>query len=115
MPSSSRSSSRGSIRTFESEPIQSGIAARANALGRQEAVAEVGLGRGAAQIVAPDEARRSSSAPSAWVACTTVVLRLAAGAGEQLDRSAAVLGEALLDLLRLLVGVDVQREVVSAA
>ena len=31
---------------------------------------------------------------------------------EQLDRAAAVLGEALLDLLRLLVRVDVQQEIV---
>ncbi len=40
------------------------------------------------------------------------MLRQTAGAGEQLDRSAAVLGEALLDLLRLLVGMGVQRKVV---
>jgi hypothetical protein len=33
----------------------------------------------------------------------------AAGALEQLDRPAAVLGETLLDLPRLLVSVDVQR------
>ena len=34
----------------------------------------------------------------------------AAGAGEELDRAHAVLGDALLDLARLLVGVDVERE-----
>ena len=34
----------------------------------------------------------------------------AAGVGEQLDRAAAVLREALLDLARLLVGVDVERQ-----
>ena len=34
----------------------------------------------------------------------------AAGPGEQLDRPHAVLGEALLDLARLLVGVHVQRQ-----
>ena len=70
---------------------------------------------GQAQIVAPDEARRSSSAPSACVACTTVVRsREAAGPREQLDRAAAVLGEALLDLPRLLVGVDVERKPLGA-
>ena len=37
-------------------------------------------------------------------------LRQAAGSGEELDRTAAVLGEALLDLFWLLVGMDVERE-----
>ncbi len=66
---------------------------------------------GQAQTVVPLWPSRSSSAPSAWVAWTTVDVRAeAAGAVEQLDRPAAVLGEALLDLARLLVGVDVQRQ-----
>ena len=37
----------------------------------------------------------------------------AAGVGEQLDRPHAVLGEALFDLARLLVGVDVQRQALA--
>ena len=37
-------------------------------------------------------------------------LRQAAGPSEELDRTTTVLGEALLDLFRLLVGVDVERE-----
>ena len=66
---------------------------------------------GHAQTVVPLCASRSSSAPSACVAWTTVTCGpQAAGALEQLDRPAAVLGEALLDLPRLLVGVDVERE-----
>ena len=56
-------------------------------------------------------ASRSSSAPSACVAWTTVVRSAeTAAACEQLDRPHAVLGEALLDLARLLVGVDVERQ-----
>ena len=39
----------------------------------------------------------------------------AAGAGQQLDRAAAVLRETLLDLARLLAGVDVQRQPSAAA
>ena len=45
MPSSSRSSSSGSIRTFESEPMQSANPAVLDPRRRQEAVGEVGLGR----------------------------------------------------------------------
>ena len=37
----------------------------------------------------------------------------AAGLGEELDRPEAVLGEALLDLARLLVGVDVEHELLA--
>ena len=69
---------------------------------------------GHAQMRAPACPSRSSSRPSAWVAWTTVVRgprqpRL----GEQLDRAHAVLGDALLDLARLLVGVHVQRQPVA--
>ena len=111
IPSSSRSSSKGSIRTFESEPMQIGIArVRTRSAGRKPSPRSASV-VGHAQIVAPCEARRSSSAPSACVAWTTVVRSAeAARAREQLDRAAAVLREALLDLLRLLVRVDVERE-----
>ena len=115
MPSSSRSSSSGSIRTFESEPMQSGIPRVEHALDREEAVAEVRLGRRAGA----DRARR---APRAGRARRRRVRRVhdrraraeAAGAREQLDRPHAVLGEALLDLARLLVRVDVQRQALAA-
>jgi hypothetical protein len=42
-------------------------------------------------------------------------LAQATGPVEQLDRADAVLGEALLDLTRLLVGVHVQRQRLRAA
>ena len=89
-------------------------AASADALGRKEAVAEVGLGRRARA----DRRRRSGEEIELGAVRVRRMddrraLREAAGAGEQLDRAAAVLGEALLDLFRLLVGVDVQRELVS--
>ena len=74
IPSSSRSSSSGSIRTFESEPMQSAIRAVVDPRAPEEAVAEIGLGRRAGADRRPASASRSSSAPSAWVACTTVVL-----------------------------------------
>ena len=66
---------------------------------------------GQTQTRAPASASRSSS-------CVVRVRRVddrrvgpeTARSGEQLDRADAVLGEAFLDLARLLVGVDVQRE-----
>ena len=99
------------MRTFESEPMQIGMPrVRTRSAGRNPSPRSASV-VGQAQIVAPWDATRSSSAPSACVACTTVVRSVeAAGPREQLDRPAPVLGEALLDLLRLLVGVDVQRE-----
>ena len=73
MPSSSRSSSNGSIRTFESEPMQIGMPrVRTRSAGRKPSPRSASV-VGQAQIVAPCDATRSSSAPSAWVACTTVV------------------------------------------
>ena len=116
IPSSSRSSSNGSIRTFESEPMQMGMRARADALGGQEAVAEVGLRRRAG---ADRRAVRGEEVELGAVGVRRVhdrrALAQAAGPREELDRPAAVLGEALLDLLRLLVGVDVEREAARAA
>ena len=89
------------------------IVAVADARDRQEAVAEVRLGRradadaraGVAQqveLVAVGVRRVHDRRPRAEAAL----------ACEQLDRAQAVLGEALLDLARLLVGVHVQRQVV---
>ena len=61
MPSSSRSSSNGSIRTFESLPMQSGIPrARIRSAGRKPSPRSASV-VGHAQMVAPVEARRSSS------------------------------------------------------
>ena len=86
-----------------------------SALDRREAVAEVRLGRRARRRRARRRrASRSSSASFACVAWTTVVRGpRQPRAGEQLDRSDAVLGEALLDLARLLVGVDVERQALA--
>ena len=86
----------------------------ANARDRKEAVAEVRLGR---------RARRRSRAPASREEIELVAVGVgrvhdrraraeAALACEQLDRAQAVLGEALIDLTRLLVGVYVQRQVV---
>ena len=79
--------------------------------GGEEAVGEVGLGRRAGAD------RRAALGEQVELGAVGVrrvddrgVRAEAAGAGEQLDRAAAVLGEALLDLARLLVGVDVQRQ-----
>ena len=87
-PSSSRSSSSGSMRTFESRADAQPICAVHDASDRQEAVAEVRLGRRAdADARRLRRASRSSSAPSACVACTIVVRGAeAALAREQLDR-----------------------------
>ena len=99
------------MRTFESEPIERGMPrCSIRAAGRNPSARSASV-VGQAQTVAPLSASRSSSAPSACVAWTTVVVRAeAAGVGQQLDRAAAVLGQALLDLARLLVGVDVERQ-----
>ena len=66
---------------------------------------------GHTQMRAPACPSRSSSRPSACVACTTVVRgpRQPQSASSSIGRS-AVLGEALLDLARLLVRVHVQRQ-----
>ena len=89
--------------------------ALADALGREEAVAEVGLRRRAG---ADGRAGRGEEVELGAVGVRRVddgrSLAEAARAREELDRPAAVLGEALLDLLRLLVGVDVQREALRA-
>ena len=116
MPSSSRSSSSGSMRTFESEPMHMPICRCAARVDGQEPVAEVRLrSSGSADARARVARAGRARAPSACVACTIVVRGAeAALAGEQLDRPEPVLGEALVDLARLLVGVDVQRQLVLA-
>ena len=69
---------------------------------------------GQRQTPAPCSASRSSSRASACVAWTIVVRGpRQPGLGEELDRPEAVLGEALLDLARLLVGVDVEDEALA--
>ena len=114
MPSSSRSSSSGSIRTFESEPMQSGIPrSRTRATGRkpsprfasvvgQTQIARAGLGEevelALVGVRGVDDRRPRPEA---------------AGLGQELDRPEAVLGEAFLDLARLLVGVDVEDEALA--
>ena len=105
------------MRTFESEPMQSAIPRVEHALDGQEAVAEVRLGRRADADPRAGVARAGRArASSACVAWTTVVRGPRQPvAREQLDRAEAVLGEALLDLARLLVGVDVERRAPRAA
>ena len=86
-----------------------------DALGREEAVAEIRLG---GRARADDRSGRGEEVELGTVRVGRVHDRRALGeaprARQELDRAAAVLGEALLDLLRLLVGVDVEREVVLA-
>ena len=81
---------------------------------RREAVAEVGLGRGAE---ADAGAVLGEQVELARVGVRGVHDRRpraeAARLGEELDRPQAVLGEALLDLARLLVGVDVEHEALA--
>ena len=79
--------------------------------GGEEAVAEVRLGRGAC-------ADRRPAVPEQIELRSVRVRRMhdrgvlaeAAAVGEELDRAHAVLGEGLLELTRLLVRVDVERE-----
>ena len=88
-------------------------ASLAHALDGEEAVAEVRLGRRAdadAGVGLRDEVELASSACVAW---TTVVRGPRQPvSGEELDRADAVLLDALVDLPRLLVGVDVERQLV---
>ena len=96
--------------------MQSGIARCPDALGGEEPVAEVGLRRRARADRRPG---RGEEVELGTVGMRRVhdrrPLAEAAGAGEELDRPAAVLGEALLDLPRLLVRVDVERELLGSA
>ena len=100
------------MRTFESEPMQSGILRASRPLeraGSRRRGSPPSSGRGRRR--APCSARRSSSLSSAWVAWTIVVRGPRQPVScEQLDRPEPVLGQALLDLARLLVGVDVKDE-----
>ena len=88
--------------------------AGADALGGEEAVAEVGLRRRAG---ADRRARGRQEVELRAVRMGGVndrrPLSQAAGAVEQLDRAAAVLGEARLDLARLLVRVHVERKLLA--
>jgi CDP-diacylglycerol--glycerol-3-phosphate 3-phosphatidyltransferase len=83
----------------------------AHPLDREEAVAEVRLGRRAG---ADARARRGDQVELGAVGVRGVddrrSLAEAARAFQQLDGTETVLGEALLDLARLLVGVDMQRQ-----
>ena len=113
IPSSSRSSSSGSIRAFESEPMQMGMPrSRTRSTGKYPSPRFASV-VGQTQMREPLWARRSSSASSACVAWTTVVR----GPRQPFFASSSigpdpVLLDAFLDLARLLVGVDVQREIV---
>ena len=82
--------------------------------GRQKSVSEVGLGRRAGAD------RRAAVTQQVELGAVRMgrvhdrrSLAEASAVREQLDRSASVLGEALLDLPRLLVGVDVQDELLG--
>src|SRR5205823_2759785 len=80
-----------------------------------EAVAEIGLGR---RAYADPRSRFGEEVELASVGVGRVddgrVRAETAGLREQLDRAQAVLGQALLDLARLLVGVDVQRQALGS-
>jgi hypothetical protein len=99
------------MRTFESEPMQMPmLREQTRSTGRNPSPRSASVVRHA-QMRAPARASRSSSAPSACVAWTTGrAFAEAARAVEAARWADAVLGEALLDLARLLVGVDVQRQ-----
>ena len=73
MPSSSRSSSSGSIRMFESDPMQSGIDRSRTAETRRKPSPRSASVVGHAQMRAPAAARRSSSSSLACVAWMIVV------------------------------------------
>ena len=101
------------MRTFESEPMHSADAAVLHPRDGQEAVAEVRLGRRA------DADARSCRREQVELAAVGVgrvddgrARAEAALAIEQLDRPEAVLGEAFVDLPRLFVGMDVERQLV---
>ena len=116
IPSSSRSSSSGSMRTFESEPMQRPISRwQTRATGRKPSPRLASV-VGQAQMREPASRRRSSSWPSACVACTTVERgpRQPARASSSIGRRPCS-AQALVDLARLLVGVDVQRQLVLGA
>ncbi len=87
----------------------------ADALCGKEAVAEVCLG---GRARADDGPRRGEEVELDAFCVGRMydrgALGQAAGARKQFDRAAAVLGEAVLDLLGLLVGVDVERQLVFA-
>ncbi len=91
--------------------MQSSMPRASSASVRGTTVAEVGLGR---RAEADPRARLREQVELAVVGVRGVDDRRAraeaARVGEQLDRPAAVLGEAVLDLARLLAGVDVQDE-----
>ena len=94
--------------------MQSGIERSRTAVTRRKPSPRSDSVVGQAQMRAPAPARRSSSSSLACVAWMIVVAsRQAARVGEELDRAAAVLLEALLDLAWLLVGVDVQRQLLA--
>ena len=113
MPSSSRSSSNGSMRTFESEPMQRRMPRwRTRSTGRKPSPRFASV-VGHAQM---RDAGLREQVELASVGVRRVHDRRprpeAAAVGEELDRADAVLGEALLDLARLLVGVHVERQLV---
>ena len=114
IPSSSRSSSSGSIRTFESEPMQISIPRSSRR----------STGAKPSPRFASVVGQRQTRAPAAATRSSSVVVRVrgvddgrarpeAPGLGQQLDRPDAVLGEALLDLARLLAGVHVERQALA--
>ena len=104
------------MRTFESEPMQMPMPRVQTRSTGQEAVAEVGLGRRAGADTRAG-AREQVELGAVGMRCVHDRRALAEAAGpvEQLDRPDAVLGEALLDLARLLVRVHVQTAARSAA
>ena len=104
------------MRTFESDPDAEQDRPVSDALGREEPVAEVCLGRRAGTD------RRPGRGKEVELGAVRVrrmdhgrALAEAARAFEQLDGTAPVLGEALLDLARLLVRVHMQWKPVLVA
>ena len=99
------------MRTFESEPMQSGIPRCSIRAAAMKPSGEIGLG---GQACARGRVALREQVELGAVRVGRVddrrVAAEAAGSLEQLDRPAAVLGEALLDLARLLARVHVERQ-----
>ncbi len=101
------------MRTFESEPMREPDPAMPNARDRQEAVAEVRLGR---RTDADRGVRVAKQVELVAVACVAWMIdvrgpRQPSRASSSIGRR-RVLGETLLDLERLLVGMDVKGQLV---
>ena len=114
--SSSRTSSNGSSTRFSSVPIASGTPASRYCRAGGKPSPRLPSVVGQETTVVPDSREQLDVGSVTWMPWTTLAQRAEeADAVEQLDRRAAVLGVALLELARLLGGVDVADDVALLA